>query len=197
MFIHAPSVSEFLVHNIDHSNYTDAHFCKGAESVLFEILNYKTNATVSDVTLIAGEHNFPIMTEDNYGKGRFFILNLPENFADLYKLPLEVIRGINKHLSMGQRVYLGCEPKFNLFAYDNNVYGIESYRPMAATAQVIVRGACKGLRDLETGKVYTDCLPLATPNCRGDATTVIDEPAEFAFPVKMFPGTYKFFEIID
>ena len=90
---------------IDHSNYTDAHFCKGAEPVLFEILNYKTNATVSDVTLIAGEHNFPIMTEDNYGKGRFFILNLPENFADLYKLPLEVIRGINKHLSMGQRVH--------------------------------------------------------------------------------------------
>ncbi len=182
---------------IDHSNYTDSHFCKGAESVLFEILNYKTNATVSDVTLIAGEHNFPIMTEDNYGKGRFFILNLPENFADLYKLPLEVIRGINKHLSMGQRVYLGCEPKFNLFAYDNNVYGIESYRPMASTAQVIVRGACKGLRDLETGKVYTDCLPLATPHCRGDATTVIDEPAEFAFPVKLYPGTYKFFEIID
>jgi len=182
---------------IDHSNYTDAHFCKSAEPVMFEILNYKTNATVSDITLIAGEHNFPIMTEDNYGKGRFFILNLPENFADLYKLPLEVIRGINKHLSMGQRVYLGCTPKFNLFAYDNNVYGIESYRPMADTAQVIVRGACKGLRDLETGRVYTACLPLATPNCRGDATTVIDEPAEYAFNIKMFPGRYMFFEIID
>lgn len=182
---------------IEHSNYTDTHYCMGSEDVLFEIINYKTNATVSDVTLVAGEHNFPIMTEDNYGKGRFFILNLPENYADLYKLPLEVIRGINKHLSMGQRVYLGCRPKFNLFAYDNKVYGIESYRPMVDKAQVIVRGKCRGLRDIETGRVYDDCLKLAEPNMRGDATSVIEEPTEYAFEVNVHPGRYMFFEIID
>ena len=181
---------------IDHSNYTSAHFCKGSDPVMFEIISYKTNATVSDVTLIAGEHNFPIMTEDNYGRGRFFILNLPENFADLYKLPLEVIRGINKHLSMGQRVYMGCRPKFNLFAYDNNVYGIESYRPMTDTAQVIVRGKCSALRDIETGRVYDACLPLPVPAHRGDATTVIPEPPEYAFEVTMRPGCYMFFEVI-
>ena len=182
---------------INHANYTDVHYATAPEKVLFEVLDYKTNASVSDITLIAGEDNFPIMTEDNYGKGRFFILNVPENFADLYKLPREVIQGINKHLSMGQRMYLGCTPKYNLFAYDNNVYGIRSYRPMADVCQVIVRGKCKGLRDLETGAVYDACLPLATPCPRGDATCVIDEPAEFAFPVKMAPGTMKFLEIID
>lgn len=182
---------------IDHANYTNVHFCRGVDQVLFEILSYKTNATVSDISLIAGEHNFPIMTEDNYGKGRFFILNLPENYADLYKLPLKVIRGINKHLSMGQRVYLGCQPKFNLFSYSNNVYGIASYRPMTDTAQVIVRGACKGLRDLESGAVYADFLPLPTPACRGDATTVIDEPAEYCFDIRLQPGQYRFFEVID
>ncbi len=184
-------------YSINHANYTDGHFAKGAEKVMFEVLDYKTNASVADISLIAGEDNFPILTEDNYGKGRFFILNVPENFADLYKLPLEVIRGINKHLSMGQRVYLGCTPKFNLFAYDNNVYGLYCYRPMADTCEVIVRGGCKGLRDIETGHVYTANLPLATPCPRGDATCVIDEPAEFAFPVKMYPGTFKFFEILD
>ncbi|MBQ4086579.1 MAG: hypothetical protein IJC54_08455 [Clostridia bacterium] len=182
---------------IDHANYTASHFCEGVEQVMFEILNYKTNATVSDVTLIAGEDNFPIMTEDNYGRGRFFILNLPENFADLYKLPLEVIAGINKHLSMGQRVYLGCRPKFNLFAYDNNVYILQSYRPMADKARVIVRGACRGLRDLETGREYTAALPLPRPNCRGDATTVIPEPEEFAFEVPVWPGRSVVFEVID
>lgn len=182
---------------IDHANYTSSHFAEGKEQVMFEVLNYKTNATVSDVTLIAGEDNFPIMTEDNYGKGRFFILNLPENYADLYKLPLEVIRGVNKHLSMGQRVYLGCRPKFNLFAYDNNVYGVQSYRPMADKAQVIVRGACKGLRDIETGRVYADCLPLPRPNNRSDATTTIPEPDEFAFELPVWPGRCAFFEIID
>lgn len=181
---------------INHANYTDGHFAAGTEPVMFRVLDYKTNATVSNVSLIAGENQFPILTEDNYGKGRFFLLNVPENFADLYKLPLPVIRGINKHLSMGQEVYLGCTPKYNLFAYDNHVYGLYSYQPMADTCEVIVRGQCKGLRDVETGAMYTARLPLAAPAPRGDATCVIEEPAEYAFPLKMAPGTFKFLEIV-
>ncbi|MBE7000010.1 MAG: hypothetical protein E7428_07465 [Ruminococcaceae bacterium] len=186
--------SEYM---ISHANYMAGHFATSTEPVLFEILNYKTNATNSDISLIAGENNFPIMTEDNYGKGRFFILNLPENFADLYKLPLEVIRGINKHLSMGQRVYLGCRPKFNLFAYDNNVYGVQSYRPMGDKVQVIVRGECKGIRLLGWPREITECLTQPKPACMGDATTVIDEPTEYAFELPVWPGRYTFFEIID
>ena len=182
---------------IAHANYTAEHYAMGTDQVMFEILSYKTNATAADIALIAGEHNFPIMTEDNYGKGRLFILDLPENFAELYKLPLEVIRGINKHLSMGQRVYLGCKPKYNLFAYDNNVFGIQTYRPMKDTVQVIVRGACKGIRNIETGQVYSEYLTLPTPNPQSDATTVIEEPTEYAFEVTLNPGHYMFFEIID
>ena len=186
--------SEYM---IDHANYVSWEFARGAEPVMFEALNYKTNATVSDITLLTGEDNFPILTEDNYGKGRFFILNVPENYADLYKLPSEVIRGINKHLSMGQRVYLGCAPKYNLFAYDNNVYGIQCYRPMRDVCQVVVRGECKGLRDIETGRVFTQCKALPLPGHRGDATSEIPEPPEFAFDVPMFPGRYMFFEVME
>ena len=181
---------------INHQNYTAEHYATAPEKVMFQILDYKTNATCSDITLIAGEDNFPIMTEDNYGRGRFFILNVPENFADLYKLPMEVIRGINKHLSMGQRVYLGAAPKFNLFAYDNNVYGVETYRPMPDTCQIIVRGDCEGIRDIETGRVFRDKIAMPKPGHRGDATTEIDEPLEYAFPVQLYPGQFMFFEVI-
>jgi hypothetical protein len=109
---------------------------------------------------------------------------------------MEVIRGINKHLSMGLPVYLGAEPKANLFCYDNNVYGIESHRPMGDTVEVIVRGECKGIRNIETGHTYTVNMPMPKPGHRGDATTEIDEPLEYAFPVKLWPGQYMFFEII-
>lgn len=185
--------SEYM---LTHSNYCDMHFAKGREQVLFEILSYKNNATNSDITLIAGEQNFPIMTEDNYAKGRLFILNVPENYADLYKLPCEVIRGINKHLSMGQKVYLDCTPKYNLFYYDNDVFAIQSYHPMIDTCRVIVRGECKGLRDMRTGETFTDFLPLARPAMKSDATTIIDEPYEYSFPVKMEPCSLRFFELI-
>lgn len=181
---------------IDNANYTASHFCKGAESVMIPVIDYKTNATCSDVTLLAGEDNFPIMTEDNYGRGRLFILNVPENFADMYKMPMEVWRAINKHLSVGQRMFLAANPKFSFFAYDNNLYGVQSYKPMHDTVQLIVRGECGGIRDVETGRVYTEKLKLPEPHMKGDATAVIPEPTEYAFPVTIGAGQLKFFEII-
>lgn len=185
--------SEYL---IDNYNYVAMHYAKGAQDVMFEVLNYKTNATWCDIGLIVQEDNFPIMTEDNYGKGRLFILNIPENFADLYKLPKEVWTAIAKHTTAGQKVYLGCQAKFNLFAYDNDVYGVYSYRPMRDTVSVIVRGDCNGLVDLETGKKYTDKVALPKPAFRGDSAAIIPEPEEYAFEVPMFPGRFMFFKLI-
>lgn len=181
---------------IDNENYDNMHFAKGNEPVMFEILDYKTNATWADILLLAGENNFSVMTEDNYGKGRLFILNVPENFADLYKLPKEVWRAINKHISWGQRVYVAGDVKCSFFAYDNNVYGLQSYSPKMESFQVIVRGECNGLRDLETGRVYSEKLTLAAPSTRQDSATVIDEPIEYAFEVPVFGGQSMFFEII-
>ena len=181
---------------IDNANYTNIHCAKSEEPVLFEILDYKTNATWADILLLVGENNFPVMTEDYYGNGRLFILNVPENFADLYKLPKEVWRSINKHISMGQKVYVAGGAKCSFFAYDNNVYGIQSYSPKAETFQVIVRGECKGILDLESGKVYDEKLTLFVPDKRQDAATVIDEPVEYVFEIPVWGGQDVFFEII-
>lgn len=181
---------------IDNSNYTYQEVAKGTKPVMYEIIDYKTNATVSDITLCVDEDNFPVMTEDNYGKGRFFILNVPENFSDLYKLPMEVVRNINKFMSMGQKVYLGCAPKFNLFAYDNNVYGIQSYAKYTDTVEVIVRGECSGIRNIESGEVITEKTTRPVPTCRGDATRVIPEETEYAFRVRVQPGKDYWFEVI-
>ena len=104
---------------------------------------------------------------------------------------------MNKHLSMGQRVYVGAHAQINFFAYDNNVYGIASYRPMADTVQVVVRGACKGLRDIETGRTFTEFRTLPKPGMKGDATSVIPEETEYAFDVPLFPGRMLFFEVLD
>ena len=35
------------------------------------------------------------------------------------------------------------------------------------------------------------------PGKKGDATTVIPEPTEYAFEVQMFPGRMMFVEVID
>ena len=98
-------------------DYAGIQYARGTEPVMIEALDYKTNATWADVLLLSGEDNFPVLTEDFYGRGRLMILNVPENFADLYHLPAEVIGAINRELTTGQGLYLAAEPKWSLISY--------------------------------------------------------------------------------
>ena len=121
---------------------------------------------------------------------------MPENFADLYKLPMEVIRNINKHLTMYQRVYVGASTKVNLFAYDNNVYVCYGYDEKGGDVQLIVRGDSNGIKDLSSGRVYTEKLSRPAPAHRGDATTVIDEPLEYIYNIRIPQGRFFMFSVI-
>ncbi|MBR3504522.1 MAG: hypothetical protein IKO07_09845 [Clostridia bacterium] len=176
--------------------YAAVQYARGAEAVLFEALDYKTNATWADVLMLAGEDNFPVLTEDFYGRGRLLILNAPENFADLYRLPAEVVAAVNADLSAGLGAYLASEPKMSLLAYDNGVVCVHSFKPMLSRARLVVRGECAGLRDLERGTVYDQSLPLPGPDRRGDAAQTRTTPPERVFEVPVGPGRSAYLEIL-
>ena len=57
-------------------DYASIRYDRGTEDVLFEVLDYKTNASWADVLMLSGENNFPVLTEDFYGRGRLLILNV-------------------------------------------------------------------------------------------------------------------------
>lgn len=186
------SGSEYL---IGFSNYTDSSVAEGKEDVLFEVLQYKTNASWADVSVVSGEYNFPILSEDKYGKGRLFILNVPENLADLYKLPLDVWAAISKVLSMGQDVYAASNEKISLFAYENGIYGIQNYSVRPAKVRVYVRRELKGLINIETNEKYSAIIPMPKPGCWFDCCTFIPEDEEYAVEIKIGPGEVRFLSI--
>ena len=168
---------------------------KGSDKVLFEILDVKTNATWADVKVIAGENNFPVLTEDMYGKGYLYVLNVPENFSDFFLLPKEVWQMINKEFGKGMDLYVAADIKCNLFAYDNGVYGLYAYGAKRTSVNVIVKGDCTGLRDIETGMVYPTAGITPRPGKQGDSATLVEEPVEHIVPVPMTGGKLMFFTI--
>ena len=203
---------------INNRNYTFGQVVKGGEPVMFEVMQYKTNATWPDVMMAKDEHSFPIFTEDQYGKGRVFIFNVPENFADLYKLPQEVMENIAKHLTTGLPLYVSSRSKVSLMAYDNGLYVLRNWDTGGAAVKVIVRGNVYGndetmwydaeqtpadydpgcpaaLVDAETGQKITYFEELPRPSRHFDCTTIIPEPLEFAATVNMFGGAMKVFRI--
>ena len=181
---------------VSHYNYPGSSICRGHDKVLFEIMNYKTNATWADISVVAGEYNFPLLTEDRYGRGRLFILNVPENFADLYKLPAAVWQAFARYISLGQRLYIAGDGKHMLITYDNGTFAIQSCNPMADTVNVIVRSECAGIRNLETGAEYTQRIALTPPGPTADSVTFFPDPQEYCFPVTIGGGCLAFFGFI-
>ncbi len=176
-------------YRIQNANYfDDVNIVDCDTPVLYEVINYKTNSTHCDISVMAGDCNFPVMTEDNYGKGRFFILNIPDNFADLYKLPEKVLQTINKHISIGLPVYIGSKAKCGMYLFDNETFVLRSYDKKVKDVKVILRGENRKLVNAETNDIYTDSEHLPSPSFMPDCTTLIDDPEEYAYTITLQAG---------
>lgn len=190
------SGSDFM---INYRNHTDFSECKSEEEIMFEVLQYKTNATWADVSVINEEYNFPLLSEDNYGKGRLFVLNLPENFAKLYKLPLEVKAAIGKFMTIGQEMYIASDEKCSLFSFDNGVYAMLAYSDRQDDSIIVrayIRDESKGLEDIETLERYENLSPLPKPGRWFDGCTIMPEADEYSVDIPLEPGILRFFRII-
>lgn len=180
---------------INFRNHTTQCVAVGKKEVSFEVLQYKTNASWADVSVICGEYNFPLLSEDNYGQGRLFILNVPDNFADFYQLPQEVWAAIGKVMSTGQELYAASDAKISLFTYDNGIFGIQMFGERADNVRVYLRDEKKVIEDIETGEIIDVRIPQPKPSRWIDGCTVMPEPKEYAFDIQMQPGQLKFFKI--
>ena len=211
---------------INYRNHTDFSECSSNKDIMFEVLSYKTNATWADVSAMNGEYNFPVLSEDNYGKGRLFILNVPDNFADIYKLPKDVKASINKFLTIDREVYIASEDKCSLLSYDNGKYVIIPYADrknstpsvggniepgenekeivnalkdndkVTSLVRVFIRDESKGIRNTETGKVYDNLIALPKPSMWFDGCTIMPESDEYAVDIPMMAGEMNIIEII-
>lgn len=184
---------------INYRNHTDFSECNSKEEIQFEVLQYKTNATWADVSVVNGEYNFPLLSEDNYGKGRLFILNVPENFAKLYELPRDVKAAFSKFLTIDREVYIASEGKCILLDYDNGIYGILAPyegETKIATVRVYVRDECKGIKDIENDEPFKDIISLPKPSMWFDGCTIMPEPDEYAIDVNVIPGELRLFKVI-
>ncbi|MDR0293836.1 MAG: hypothetical protein LBH95_06765 [Oscillospiraceae bacterium] len=172
-------------------------YCYGAEAVGIELLEYKTNASWCEAALVAEDINYPLVIHEFYGKGDLYILNVPRSFADLYKLPKGVLAFIGKMLAGDHKIYLNAEAQYNLFVYDNNMFGVYSYRPHPEDLEIILRGGeFNAAEDIETGVVYETENTLLPPSKRFDSAKTRGELTERVIRVPMVNGKYRFFRLV-
>lgn len=172
----------------------DFHSCP--EPVMLHSLDYKTNATWSEAELITENCNYPVFLRDDYGSGELYVWNIPDNFSDLYKLPMGVLNLIRQNFAKHLDAYIEADPQYNLFLYDNNMLAVQSYREYREYMTIVIKGACEGLKDLVSGQVYRPVGVKARPEQRFDVVWVPVHDREYAFEIYFQPGTVKYFEIM-
>ncbi|WP_058302947.1 hypothetical protein [Gorillibacterium timonense] len=148
--------------------------------ITFPVLSFGTNATWQSIVAWNGPVNYPVLMYDNYGKGKLFTLVVPENPADLMKLPASVVTKIRDTFTGKLLPYRLSGPgQAGFFPYDNESFILETFVPHAATWKVQVPPG-KVLRQLTPVK---SAPPLKRTAVLEDGTaeyTITLPPSAFA-----------------
>ncbi|MGA2864559.1 MAG: hypothetical protein ABSF95_08725, partial [Verrucomicrobiota bacterium] len=83
--------------------------------------------------------------------GTFCVLAIPDDFADLYRLPQSVLNQIRALLGRDVFVSLDAPDHVSLFPYDNRTFIVQNFQPQPVRTRVSIVRATR-LHDLLTGQ---------------------------------------------
>ena len=107
-----------------------------------------------------GGTTYPVVLSCDYSKGKFYVLTIPDDPADLYALPSGVLSVIRAALGTAEPVRIDSAPaQVALFRYDNNEFIVQNYLAAPAEVTVSIAGAATQIHDLLSGQ---DIAPAAT-----------------------------------
>jgi hypothetical protein len=100
-----------------------------------------------------GGTTYPVVLSCDYSKGKFYVLTIPNDPADLYALPPTVLSVVRAALGAAEPVRIDNAPaQVALFRYDNHAFIVQNYLPTAAEVTVSVTGTPAQIHDLLAGK---------------------------------------------
>jgi len=141
-----------------------------------------------------GGTTYPVVLSCEYSRGKFYVLTVPNDPADLYAFPPAVLSVIRATLGSAEPIRLDNAPaQVALFRYDNNTFIVQNYLPAAAEVTVSIAGKVTAIHDLLAGKSLTPA-PAADRNGggfggRGPGTP----PLRTSFTFTVLPHSYKAF----
>lgn len=158
--------------------------------ILMPEISFMTNDAWPEVRLTANGNGAPLLLQDHYADGLFYVLDIPDNAFDLYSLPQPVLTSLRRFLLRGFPVQFDAPSQVSLFPYDNNTFVTESFLDHPAAITVSLAGTGHRLRNLITGQVLTGQAPppIKTPFGRA-----LPQPAATEFHIMVQPHSFLAF----
>lgn len=137
-------VDEFLL---------DGSIYHSSEKIIIPQIDYLTNDSWELIGAMDGPLGWPLLHDADYSKGHLYVWTIPDNFADLYDLPPEVLTRIKQTVMRDQYVRIDAPAQVALFTYDNDTFIVESFLDEGTDVRIVTDGRFDHLRDLETDEV--------------------------------------------
>ena len=115
-------------------------------NMLLPQMRHFENDTWTSMEFSTANSGYPMLIQAAYGKGTFYALALPDDFADIYRLPQSVLTQIRNLLGQDLFVSLDAPDHVSLFVYDNRTFIVQNFQSQPVTARVTARATA--LRDL-------------------------------------------------
>jgi len=161
-------------------------------AILLPVIEFLTNDAWPLVRAMANGGACPLLLMDRYSKGVLYVLTIPDNFADLYRLPPAVTGALKTYLMRGFPVRLDGPSQVALFAYDNHTFIVESFLPAETDVKISVPGDYTKLRNLVTGE---EIVGQAPEELQGFGRRPSMGENRESFNVHLLPHSYKVFEM--
>ena len=134
--------------------------------MLIPQIQYLTNDSWEEISCLDAGIGYPILHQADYAEGHLYVLTIPDNFADLYNLPPEVLTRIKEIVTQDLPVRIESRSQAALFLYDNNTCIVESFLPEPAEIRIAVDPQFSKLRDVLSGEEITLTAALQDRNQR-------------------------------
>lgn len=123
-------------------------------NIVMPQMRYFENDSWPGLQFTTAASGYPMAISAAYGQGTFYVLAIPDDFADLYRLPQSVLNQLRSLLGRDVFVSLDAPDHVSLFAYDNRTFIVQNYQAQPVNARVSVVRADR-LRDLLTDQTLT------------------------------------------
>jgi hypothetical protein len=124
---------------------------KGEKGMIIPQIQYLTNDSWEEISALDNGLGWPILHRADYADGNLYVLTIPDNFADIYDMPEEVLNKIRDTLTKDQFLRLHGPARVSIFLYDNNTAVVHSFRDKAVDIRLVAPKG-KNIRDIETGE---------------------------------------------
>ena len=161
---------------------------EGKTPILIPQISYFTNDSWEIISGMDSGLGWPLLHQADFGNAKLYMLTIPENFADLYNLPDEVLNRIREIVAGSTGITIQGPPGVSLFLYDNNRLVVESFNDEVVDINIVFNEKPAGITDLLTGK-FQEVETIPEFRFRGR----LFSPEKYSLRINIPPHSFRVF----